>query len=124
MLKAKPPPLAWAAASISRSSSSQSQQPDLDSEVTSPSKGRNANFPPAADPRPAPDVTGESDYAFFSRRPGISSRTRLPFENEYPVCVLLPGRSAFVRIVIIKRDDNGQPTRIARRLSFCNGGHA
>jgi hypothetical protein len=72
---------------------------------------------------PQADDTGESDYAFFSRRPGVNTRVRLPFENEYPICVLAPGRGAFVRI-LIERSADGQPRRARRRLRFCDGGRA
>jgi hypothetical protein len=79
---------------------------------------------PAADARPAPaDNAGESDYAYFVARPHIDSRIRFPFENEYPPCVLAPGRSAFVRI-LITRDATGQPKRARRVLRFCKGGRA
>jgi hypothetical protein len=72
----------------------------------------------------APDISGESDFAFFSRRPSVNTRTRLPFENEFPPGVLEPGRGAFVR-VLIERDETGQPKRRARRrLRFCEGGTA
>jgi hypothetical protein len=77
--------------------------------------------------KPAPpnmaDDRGESDYAFFSRRPEVNTRTRLPFENEFPPTVLAPGRHAVVRIRIM-RDANGEPKRVRRRLRFCEGGHA
>jgi hypothetical protein len=70
------------------------------------------------------NAVAESDYEYFSRRPHVSTRTRFPFEGEYPVCVLLPGRPAFVRIQI-ERDADGRPKRRARRrLSFCEGGRA
>jgi hypothetical protein len=69
------------------------------------------------------DCAGESDLEFFRRRPDVNERVRLPFENEYPVCVLLPGRPAFVRLEI-DRDAHGQPRRVRRRLRFCQGGRA
>ena len=83
---------------------------------------------PSNTPKPAelqaPDISGESDYAFFSRRPGIDSRIRLPFPDEFPVCVLLPGRPAFVRVWMIQRDPDGRPLRRRRALRFCKGGTA
>jgi hypothetical protein len=86
-----------------------------------------SNTPKAAELQAPPllaDIAGESDYAFFSRRPSVTSRIRLPFENEYPPSVLEPGRSAFVRIRI-ERDPDGQLKRRARRrLLFCDGGTA
>jgi hypothetical protein len=78
------------------------------------------NTPNAAPPQ-APDDRGESDYAFFLARPGVNTRIRLPFPNEF---VLEPGRGAVVT-VLIERDDAGQPKRRARRrLRFCEGGTA
>jgi hypothetical protein len=83
----------------------------------------NPNASTSQAPCPA-DNRGEDDYAYFTARPGINSRVRFPFENEFPVCVLLPGASAFVRISI-DRDADGEPKRRARRaLRFCEGGHA
>jgi hypothetical protein len=74
--------------------------------------------------RPAPpDDAGESDYAFFTKRPHIDSRVRFPFENEYSSYVLAPGRSAFVRIQIT-RDSAGQPKRARRVLRFCKAGRS
>jgi DNA repair protein RadD len=71
LLKAKPAALAGQPASISKSSSQ--HQHGLDSEVISPRKERNANFSPAVDARPAPDSSGESDYACHSLRPHQTS---------------------------------------------------
>jgi hypothetical protein len=62
---------------------------------------------------PIPPPMVESDLEFFCRRPHVSTRTRLPFEGEFPPGVLA-GRSAFVRI-LIERDADGQPKRRARR---------
>jgi hypothetical protein len=92
--------------------------------VSTPIKSKHS----PADPRPAPrriipDDAAESDYSFFSRRPGISERIRFPFENEFAPCRLEPGRSAFVRIRI-ERDAAGQPKRARRALRFCDGGTA
>lgn len=84
------------------------------------------NIPDTAKPQ-APllaDTAGESDYAFFAKRPDVHIRTRLPFPNEYPVCVLAPGRAAYVQI-LIDRDAAGAPKRRARRrLRFATGGTA
>jgi hypothetical protein len=73
----------------------------------------------------APDDRGESDYAFFSRRPGINSRIRLPFAGEFPPCVLEPGRAAFV-YVTIERDRAGNPGTRARAIFYSDieGGRA
>jgi hypothetical protein len=73
----------------------------------------------------APDNTGQSDYDFFVARPGAIERLRLPFQTEFAPGVLESGRAAFVRIRVVKRDaSTGQPTRVARRLQFCDGGRA
>lgn len=71
---------------------------------------------------PLPDDRGEDDWTYFRRRPGAVTRLRLPFEDEYPACVLLPGRPAFVRIQV-ERDANGRLKR-CRSLRFCKGGSA
>jgi hypothetical protein len=69
---------------------------------------------------PLPDIHGEDDWTYFRVRPGAVTRLRLPFENEYPVCVLLPGRPAVVRVLIERDVVNGQLKR-RRSLRFCQG---
>jgi hypothetical protein len=65
------------------------------------------------------------DAAYFRRHPGAAVRNRFPIENEFATAILdQDGRAAVVRIVVIKRDYNGRPVRVARRLSFCMGGRA
>jgi hypothetical protein len=91
------------------------RQPDPSNTLTAPKS--------QAPPCPTDDA-GESDLTFFSRRPDVNTRTRLPFPNEFPAGVLEPGRCAFVR-VLIERDADGRPKRRARRrLRFCEGGTA
>jgi hypothetical protein len=121
LLKAKPAALAERLASITN----RHHQRLLSSEAQSPSKERNANISPAADARPAPDDCGEDDRTYFGRRPDANERLRLPFQTEFAPCMLEPGRAAFVRISVVKRDAaTGRPTRVARRLMFCEGGTA
>jgi hypothetical protein len=121
LLKAKPAVLVRRPALKSKSQ----HQPGLDSGAANPSPERSANFPPAAEPRPAPDDRGESDYAFFTKRPGLNQRFRFAFPDElFPVGVIALSASAFV-IITIQRDDDGWPKRRAKRhLRFCERGHA
>jgi hypothetical protein len=66
----------------------------------------------------------ESDLEFFRARPGVDSRTRLPFPNEFPPDVLdQGGLDCFVH-VIVERNSVGHPVRRARGLLFCEGGSA
>jgi hypothetical protein len=69
----------------------------------------------------AADIFGEDDWEYFGRRRDVCTRIRLPFENEYPCFVLLPGAPAYVRVQVERAD--GQLKR-RRCLRFCNGGHA
>jgi hypothetical protein len=85
------------------------------------SSTNNANGSTSQAPCPADDA-GEDDWTYFRARPGVNTRTRLPFENEYHACVLLPGRPAFVHVEI-ERDADRQLKR-RRRLRFCEGGTA
>jgi hypothetical protein len=119
LLKKKPAARAGQPASISRS-----RQHRLDSEAASHSKAGYSNYSPA-DARPAlADDRGESDHAFFASRPGVTTRLRLPFPDEFAICDLL-GARAFVRVVI-DRDADGLPKRGARRrrLTIVDGGTA
>jgi hypothetical protein len=71
------------------------------------------------------DTTGEDDEAFFRRRPRVNTRTRLPFDGEFPPGVLEPGRGAFVHVVIV-RDQNGNPGTRGRAILYSDikGGSA
>jgi hypothetical protein len=105
----------WAASSVTEPRSPQ---------YTEDANGRKSHHPNyfPVDPRPAPV---ESDSDFFRRHPGAAIRNRLPFENEFAAAVLEQGGlTAFVRITVVKRNAAGQPTRVARRLQFCEGGTA
>jgi hypothetical protein len=89
---------------------------------------------PTNNPKPAElqappllaDTAGEDDRTCFGRRPGAATRLRLPWPSEYPADFIAHGGGvAFVRITVVKRDSaTGQPTRVARRLQFCEGGNA
>jgi hypothetical protein len=70
-----------------------------------------------------PDDTGESDLAFFTKRPGVNTRTRLPFAGEFPPGVLEPGRGAFVHVFLASRDPktNAPGTR-ARAIFYADDG--
>jgi len=119
LLKAKPASLAGRPAS--KSSHHNNHQHRLDSEAASPSKERNANFPPAAELRPAPV---ESDFAFFRQHPTATIRNRLPFEGEFSADDLWTERGLdyFVH-AIVQRGPDGQIRR-ARVLCFVEGGTA
>jgi hypothetical protein len=116
MLKKKTAALAGRPAS--KSGSQSQHQHDLDSEQAIASKPRTSNYFPA-DACPAPDDAGEDDFQYFIARPGITTRIRLPFPNEFPGV-----QPAYVRISI-ERDAYDLPKRRARRLlCFCEGGTA
>jgi len=68
----------------------------------------NAHIPP-------PDDSGEDDLAFFSRRPTINSRIRLPFKDEFPE-LLKPG--AFVHVLLVTRDPVTHEPRTRARAIF------
>jgi hypothetical protein len=84
---------------------------------------------PTNNPKPAelqaPDDAGESDLAFFIKRPDARHRIRSAFENEFPDEFLKQrgGRTAVV-IVAIERDAAGRPTTRGRGLVFPDGGTA
>jgi hypothetical protein len=86
-----------------------------------------SNNPKPAKPQAPPllaDTAGEDDWTYFRQRPGATTRTRLPFLNEYPDDFMeYGGGVAFVRITV-ERDQQGEPTRGARSLTFCEGGSA
>ena len=83
---------------------------------------------PTNNPKPAelqaPDISGEDDLTFFRRRPGISSRKRLAFENEpLPGLLERDDNVAFVS-VRVKRDAAGLPATIFRAAIYGEWGHA
>jgi hypothetical protein len=111
-----------AGAPTSRRSRSQSQHHrELDTEVKSPSKERNANFPPAAELCLAPV---DNDFVFFRKNPTAKIRNRLAFPGEFSAADLAEGgdRDCYVR-AIVKRGPDGQIQR-ARWLLFVEGGNA
>jgi hypothetical protein len=72
----------------------------------------------------APDDRNEDDLTFFSRRPSINERVRLPFENEFPAEVLKPG--AFIHVLLIRDPLTREPRTRARAIFYSDieGGRA
>lgn len=72
---------------------------------------------------PPPMVDNEDDLAFFSRRPSVNERVRLPFADEFPPELLRPG--AFVHVLLIRKSDGSPGTR-ARAIFYSDieGGRA
>jgi hypothetical protein len=71
------------------------------------------------------DDRGEDDLAFFSRRPDINSRVRLPIDGEFPPEMLRPG--AFVHVLLVTRDPlTNEPRTRARAIFYSDidGGRA
>ena len=68
------------------------------------------------------DNTGEDDLTFFSRRPHVSTRTRLPFPNEFPPGVIDAARVAFVHVVTIRDPVTNEPTTRGRGVFYSDGG--
>jgi hypothetical protein len=81
-----------------------------------------SDTPNAAGPQ---DISGESDFAYFTARPAARHRIRSAFLNEFPRELLKPGggRPAVV-IVGIQRDNAGRPTTRNRSIVFPDGGNA
>jgi hypothetical protein len=79
------------------------------------------DFSSKADARPAPP---EDDFAYFRANPNATTRTRLPFENEFTPAVLAEGGGldCFVHAIVERKA--GQPIRRARWLLFVQGGRA
>jgi hypothetical protein len=69
----------------------------------------NAHIPP-------PDDSGEDDLEFFSRRPNVNSRVRLPIDGEFPAALLRPG--AFVHVKLLTRDPLTNEPRTRARAIF------
>jgi hypothetical protein len=89
-----------------------------------PSNNPNATRPQAP---PLPDDSGESDLEYFTARPHVSTRTRLPFPGEFPLGVIDAERIAFVHVFLASRDPvtNAPGTR-ARGIFYADnkGGRA
>jgi hypothetical protein len=66
----------------------------------------------------------EDDFAYFRRHPGATTRTRLPFPNEFTPAALAQGGGldCFVH-AIVQRNADGTIRR-ARWLLFVQGGSA
>jgi hypothetical protein len=73
------------------------------------------------------DNAGESDLEYFSRRPNVSTRTRLPFPGEFPLGLIDADRVAFVHVVTLRDPVTNEPTTRGRGVFFAdssNGGRA
>ena len=70
------------------------------------------------------DGAGESDLAFFTKRPGVDARVRLPFPDEFPDELLKPG--AFVHVLLIRDPLTNEPRTRARAIFYSDieGGSA
>jgi hypothetical protein len=64
------------------------------------------------------DDRGEDDFAFFSRRPDLDTRTRLPFPNEFPAGVIDVARVAFVHVVMMRDPVTNEPTTRGRGVFY------
>jgi hypothetical protein len=80
------------------------------------------NTPNAAGPQV--DDCGESDFDYFLARPNATTRTRLPFENEFPPAVMemARGRSMFVHVVMMRDLVTNEPTTRGRGVFFSDSG--
>jgi hypothetical protein len=82
------------------------------------------NTPKPARPQAPPDDRGESDFAYFSARPGISSRKRLAFDFE-PLPGLLESDDSVAFVSVrVQRDGAGLPQTIFRVAICGEWGHA
>jgi hypothetical protein len=92
-----------------------------------PGSKLSSNTPNASEAQaPPPDDRGESDFDYFVARPHVSTRTRLPFENEFPAGVIDAERIAFVHVVTIRDPLTNEPTTRGRGVFYCDdeGGRA
>jgi hypothetical protein len=72
-------------------------------------------------PNMADDV---SDLEYFSARPGINERLRLPFQTEFaPDVMSALGRTAMIRVVVERNPITHEPT-IWRNVFHVEGGTA
>jgi hypothetical protein len=88
-------------------------------------RARFSDTPKASEPQAPPDNRGEDDATFFSRRPSVNSRVRLPFKGEFPDDLLKPG--AFVHVLLVTRDPlTNEPRTRARAIFYSDieGGNA
>jgi hypothetical protein len=66
---------------------------------------------------PPPDDSGEDDLEFFTKRPSVNSRIRLPIDGEFPAALLRPG--AFVHVLLVTRDPKtNEPRQRARAIFY------
>jgi hypothetical protein len=72
----------------------------------------------------APDDRNEDDLTFFNRRPGVDTRIRLPFKDEFPDELLKPG--AFIHVLLIRDPLTNEPRHRARAIFYSDieGGRA
>jgi hypothetical protein len=72
----------------------------------------------------APDDRAESDLEFFTARPNVDSRIRLPFAGEFPDELLT--RGAFVHVLLIRDPETNEPRTRARAIFYSDieGGRA
>jgi hypothetical protein len=68
----------------------------------------------------APDDAGESDLAFFTKRPNVNTRTRLPFEGEFPPGLIDAERIAFVHVVTLRNPVTNEPTTRGRGVFYAD----
>jgi hypothetical protein len=74
-----------------------------------------------ADARPAPpDDRGEDDLTFFTRRPNVNTRTRLPFQGEFPAGLIDAERIAFVHVVTLRDPLTNEPTTRGRGVFYAD----
>jgi hypothetical protein len=79
-----------------------------------------SNTPNASKPQAAPDDHGEDDLTFFSRRPNVNTRTRLPIAGEFPPGVIDARRVAFVHVVTLRDPLTNQPTTRGRGVFYAD----
>ena len=78
---------------------------------------------------PPQDDAGEDDATFFTRRPEVQHRFRLPLPDEFSAAILSEarhqarGREVLV-MVVIDRDASGRPSTRARGLVSLPAGTA
>jgi len=62
------------------------------------------------------DNAGEDDLSYFTARPSVNERTRLPFPGEFPAALLRLG--AFVHVLLVTRDPLTNEPRTRARAIF------
>jgi hypothetical protein len=69
---------------------------------------------------PPPDNTGESDLKYFTARPSVNERVRLPFPNEFPPDEIDAERVAFVLVVTLRDPVTNEPTTRGRGVFYAD----